>query len=120
MRIPAVSFGKVVAVSGKASRIQSLNACLKPYIDHEKVRVIDITDNYINASSDGKMAIAAQKGNIIQVVISGKDVRRFKNKMPGWETLDRALSHLSEYHDINKVPKSTIMNTIYKSQELFL
>ena len=120
MKIPAVSFGKVVAVSGKPSRIKSLNACLKPFIEKERVKVIDITDNYINASSDGKMAKAAQKGNTIEAVISGKDVRRFKNKVPGWETLDRALSHLSEYYDINKIPKSTIMNTIYKSQEIVL
>ena len=120
MRISAVSFGKIVAVSGKASKIRNLNACLKPYIDRERVRVIDITDNYINASSDGKMAKAAQKGEIIEAVISGKDVRRYKNKVPGWETLDRALSHLSEYHDINKVSKNTIMEKLYKSQEIIL
>lgn len=115
MQVSPVSFGKVIAVSGKPRKINSFNNSIYRQILTGKILVQDVTEHYINAPSEGVMAHSAQSGNIIEVLITDKDVRRVRNKVLGWETTDKILSNLSGYFNLNKVSKGTVLSKLHEN-----
>jgi hypothetical protein len=53
------------------------------------------------------IAQAAQKGDRIEIYITGKeDVAKVKSNAPQWDTIDGVLTHLSAYYNINKMSVS--------------
>lgn len=115
MKVSAISFGKVIAVSGKEKKISKVNSILQPYANSGKIMIKDVTRNYINARSSGVLADAAQHGAIVNVYITGDDVQKVKNNHEEWNTTEKILSNLCTYYDVNKMSISEAARTIIKS-----
>jgi len=69
MHIMPVSFGKVIAVTGKAAKIKSLNR----KVDNKGVLRMDITSGYKQAMTNGLLGQAAKRGEKVEVYITGDD-----------------------------------------------
>ncbi|MBQ8886804.1 MAG: hypothetical protein IJY61_03795 [Candidatus Gastranaerophilales bacterium] len=102
MTIGNVSFGRVVAVTGSYKKAGKLQNRMKQQLKQEKVIAYDVTDKYRYASTGGVLANSANKGECSLVYVTGKDVKKVKNKEAGWDTLDGILSHMSQHIDLNK------------------
>ncbi len=114
MSVNGVSFGSVVAVSGKHSKINKINNRLRPQAKMGNVIMKDVTDHYRHASSSGLMAQSAQQGNKVEIYITGKDVEKVKTRQSGWDTLDGILSNLSFYLHVDKMSVSAVVDKIFK------
>ena len=112
MKANNVSFGRVVAVSGKPKQIKRLNGRLAADAARGRVLMKDVTKNYINASSSGLMARAAQKGDTIEIYITGEDISKVKNREKNWTTIDGILANLEAYYRIGKMSISEIVENI--------
>lgn len=99
MKASSVSFGKVIALSGKESKIKKVNSKLAGVIDSKQIIVRDYTSFYQNAPSSGSLAQAAQKGDKIEIYVTGGDVKKM-GKFPDWKTPEGVLSHLSCCYDL--------------------
>lgn len=114
MKVSNVSFGKVIAVSGKESKIKKLNDRLSYRKQNGLVAMRDVTKYYQYAPSTGSLAQAAQRGNKIEIYITGDDVKKI-NRDPDWKTMDGILSHLSAYIDLAKTSIGEAIEKISKS-----
>lgn len=114
MKVSNVSFGKVIAVSGKESKIKKVNDRLSYRKQNGLVAMRDVTKYYQYAPLTGSLAQAAQNGNKIEVYITGDDVKKM-NSEPGWKTMDGVLSHLSVYIDLAKISVGEAVERIIKS-----
>ena len=113
MSVGNVSFGSVVAVSGKAGKINKVNNRLHPQSRNGNVIMKDVTEHYKHASSYGLMAQSAQKGDKVEIYITGNDVSKVKDKAKGWDTLDGILSNLSSYFNIDKMSVNDVVDKIF-------
>lgn len=114
MPINNVSFGNVVAVSGKSNKINRLNTRLRDNAAQGKVIMKDVTAQYINASPNGLIAEAAQKGDRIEIYITGDDVKKVKTRNSEFSTIDGILSHMSSYFSINKLSVGEAVSKIFE------
>ena len=115
MSINGISFGSVVAVSGKKSKINKLNNKLKSQALNGNIIMKDVTQHYKHATSSGLMAQAAQRGNSVEIYITGKDVEKIKTRQQGWETLDGILSNLSSYICAEEMSLGDVFEKIIES-----
>lgn len=113
MKTSNVSFGRVVALSGKDSKMKRVKEKLSSKIQSGAVIVRDVTDTYKYAPSTGSLAMAAQRGDRIDVYITGDDVKKF-NKVEGWKTMDDVLSNLSAYYELAKMSISEAVDSILR------
>lgn len=113
MKASNVSFGRVVAVTGKDSKIRKINNRLSYKKQSGLVAMRDVTKYYQYAPSAGSLARAAQKGDRVEIYITGEDVKKI-NKDPDWKTMDGILSHLSSYIDLAKVSVGDAVERIIK------
>lgn len=102
MTIGNVSFGRVIAVTGTYKKAGKLQNRMKQQIKQDKVLVYDVTNKYRYASTGGVLANSASRGDCSLVYVTGKDVKKIKDKEIGWDTLDGILSHMSQHIDLNK------------------
>ncbi len=116
MSVGKVSFGSVIAISGNNNKIEKINRRLRNQAERGDLMMKDVTQQYVNASSWGVMAQAAQKGDRVEIYIKGKeDVGKVKNKEPQWDTIDGILSHISSYQDVNKVSVGDFLYKMFNS-----
>ncbi len=113
MKTADVSFGKVVALSGKSAKLKKVNDKLAYKKQNGFVVSRDVTHEYVNAPATGTLAIAAQRGDKIEIYITGDDVNKF-GKQDGWKTMDDVLSHLSAYYDVAKLSIAEAVDKIFK------
>ncbi len=117
MAVGNISFGNVIAVSGKYNKVEKLNRKLRNQTHSGNLMMKDVTKQYIHASSWGVLAQAAQKGDRVEIYITGKDdVDKVKNKTPKWDTIDGILSHLSSYHNLNRLSVGELVNRIINNK----
>ena len=116
MSVGKISFGSVVAVSGNHNKVEKVNNRLRSNAQKGDIMMKDVTKQYVNAPSSGLIAQAAQKGDRIEIYITGKeDVAKVKNKAPQWDTIDGVLTHLSAYYNINKMSTGDVAYKIFNS-----
>ena len=113
MKAASVSFGKVIAVSGKDAKIKKMNSKLANVIDSKHVIVRDYTSFYQNAPSAGSLAQAAQRGDKIEIYVTGGDVKKM-GKFPDWKTPEGVLSHLSSCYDLAKTSINEVVEKIIR------
>ena len=112
MSVNGVSFGSVVAVSGKYGKINKINNRMHSQAKMGKVIMKDVTEHYKHAPSSGLLAQSVQRGDTLEIYITGKDVNKVKTKQSGWDTLDGILSNLSSYIQIDRMPTSEVVEQI--------
>ncbi len=107
----AVSFGKVIAVSGNSRKMQRLRTAVSR---QREVQVLqkDITDKYMNTPRNGALSEAAGSGNAVCLFLTGDDIGKYIRSDKGWSNLDEILSHMSEYYDITKKSVKDVKNKI--------
>lgn len=113
MKTSNVSFGRVVALSGKDTKMKRVKEKLMSKAQSGTVIVRDVTENYRYAPLTGSLAIAAQRGEKIDVYITGDDAKKF-NKVEGWKTMNDVLSNLSAYYELAKMSISEAVDAILK------
>lgn len=114
MTINNVSFGSVIAVSGRPNKINKINKKLNSYAQNGNVIMKDVTDYYQNASSQGVLAQRAQKGDKVEIYITGDDVDKVNNKENSWKTVEGILSNLTSYFSIDKMNISEAIKRIFQ------
>ena len=75
MSVNGVSFGSVVAVSGKHSKINKINNRLRPQAKMGNVIMKDVTEHYRHAPSSGLLAQSVQRGDKLEIYITGKSIK---------------------------------------------
>ncbi len=113
MKVSNVSFGKVIAVSGKESKMKRVKEKLASKALPGTVIVRDVTEKYRYAPLTGSLAMAAQKGDRVEIFVTGDDVKKF-NKVEGWKTMDDVLSNLSAYYELAKMSISEAVDSILR------
>ncbi len=113
MKTANVSFGRVVALSGKSPKLKKINDKISQKKQNGFVVSRDVTHEYVNAPATGALAIAAQRGDKVEIYITGEDVKKF-GKQDGWKTMDDVLSHLSAYYDATKLSIAEAADKIFK------
>lgn len=103
MKTAQVSFGKVVAVRGKPKKMDKINKKLYPYAKNGQIMIKDVTAFYKNASSDGEMAQAAQRGESVDIYITGSDIKKIQQKEPGWKCIKDILGNVEDYFCVNQM-----------------
>ena len=114
MPISNVSFGSVVAVSGRPKKISTINQRLRNQASNGKVIMKNVTPQYVNASSDGLIAQAAQRGDRVEIYITGEEAEQVRKKAPEFSTIDGILSHMSSYIDVNTCSIGDVINKIFE------
>lgn len=112
MKTAQVSFGKVVAVRGKPKKMDKINRKLYPYAKSGKVMIKDVTSFYRNASSDGEMAQAAQRGEYVDVYITGDDIKKIQQKEPGWKCIKDILGNVEDYLCVHQMLISDVVDKV--------
>lgn len=112
MKTNSISFGNVTAVTGKPKTIAKLNKKL----NHEKSRgnliIRDVTTMYKNVSSAGEMAQAAQRGELVDIYITGDDIKRIKDKEQGWRSLSDILCNITNYFNANTMRTNEVIENL--------
>lgn len=117
METKNVSFGKVIAVSGKRSNVSLFNDLMKRHKDYsyDKIMQKDVTSHYMNASKTGLMAESAQNGDSVEICITGIDLQNVKQKKVGWDTLDGILANLTGLFRLDKLQPEIAVQKIINS-----
>ncbi|MCD7740315.1 MAG: hypothetical protein LUH11_03095 [Candidatus Gastranaerophilales bacterium] len=112
-----ISFGSVIAVSGKPQKVNKVSSKLYTQVRLGDIIMKDVTSVYKNASSSGMLAQSAQNGDKVEIYITGNDVDKVKNKALNWDTLGGILSNLSTYFNLQEKENTVdkVVNYIYKN-----
>ena len=97
MEVSSVSFGKVIAVSGKRRKAEYLKNEMK---NTPNMTVLDASDFYLSSVTDGLLHKAARRYDSVDIYITGKDNESYKNKEEGWKTLNDVLCHIDKYYNL--------------------
>jgi len=108
-----VSFGRVIAVSAKPRKMDKLYKKTEAYRKTGKLIVKDVTDVYDNAASNGIMAQAAQRGERLDLFVTGADVERMKSKTNGWRTMSELVASIDSYINANSMSLNEVVNSIF-------
>ena len=117
MTVQKVSFGSVIAVYGNDKKLNKiLRRVREDGKNHDIIRK-DVTSQYVNSASSGLLSQAAQKGDRIDIYITGKeDTSKYNNKAEKWDTIDGVLSHLSKApYNANRLSIGDILSGIFNS-----
>ena len=113
MKTANVSFGKVLAVYAKRSKIKKVNNALQDRANQGQLVMRDVTSNYYNAPTYGLLASAAQNGDTIEIYITGDDVKKV-GKEQGWTTIEGILSHMNACISGSKLRVEEIVDRVVK------
>ncbi|MBE7704979.1 MAG: hypothetical protein E7Z90_04095 [Cyanobacteria bacterium SIG29] len=114
MKTTNVSFGKVIAISGKPAKMKKVNERLETRRKNGQLAMRDVTSYYKNASSGYSLADAAAKGDKVEIYITGDDLKKM-NKEPGWQTIQGILGHLTEYYNLAELSISDAVQKVEKT-----
>ncbi len=104
MQVNNVSFGKVVSVSAKPSKLKRINNMVDILNKKQPMKVYDVTYIYKNISGRGVMAKAAARGENIEMYVLGDDVEKIYSGEKGWKSVyDIASSKIQNYIDARKM-----------------
>lgn len=111
MSIAPVSFGKVVAVTGKQNKLTKVRN--KIFAKRTGPVVLkDYTFLYVNASSNGMLSQAAHNGEKVHFYATGEDAICLASRSEGWETDDLVASKLNECYSVKKTPVKEIVKRV--------
>lgn len=114
LSIQPVSFGQVVAISGKPKKIDAINHKLRSSAKKDSVIIKDVTKHYKNAASSGVIAKSVQNGQQVSIYITGDDITKVKERDKGWCSIDGILSNLSSYYNLEDISISKALKNIFK------
>lgn len=109
MSVSSVSFGKVIAVSGKSKKIKYLRNEMSKT---PNVTVLDATTHYMSTPTNGLLQKAAKHYDMIDIYVTGKDNKSLKNKEPGWETLSDVLGHIDKYFNLRTTSTNIVKEVL--------
>ena len=113
MPVGEVSFGRVVALTGKPRDVERMNRRLKPLVNSGKILSYNVTNEYKHqSSSNGSISAAVSRGEDAFVYVTGQDVQKVKNKQKGWDSLYNILCNMSQYINLNETRVSKAFNKI--------
>ena len=113
MEVGRVSFGNVIAVSGRANCVKQLDNLVRSQqlFKNGQIMQQDVTSHYKYAPKTGLMAQSAQRGEPVFIYITGEDLKKFKKK----NTLDVLLSNLSGFVSLYRIKPEDAVQKIVKS-----
>ena len=81
MQVGNVSFGNVVAVAGKTRNMKKFSDVMYNHPEYKKGNVLqfDISDDYRYAARNGLIAQAAQRGERVEIYVTGEDKQNFSS-----------------------------------------
>ncbi len=112
MKISNVSFGNVVAVSGKVRKINGINSKLRSKKINGDVLIQDITSKYMNSSA-GKFSDEAKKGNCVYIYITGDDISKVKNHDTDYGNVEAIISKMKDYFNLNNTSVQEAIKRIF-------
>ena len=113
MPVGNVSFGRVIAVTGKGRDVQRVNKRLKSYVNDGKILAYNVTDQYKHQlSTTGAISAAVGRGEEAYVYVTRDDVKKIKEKQNGWTSIHGILSNMSHYINLNETRVSKALNEI--------
>ena len=113
MKVSPVSFGQVIAVSGKPKKIQQLRDEIG---NTANIARVDFTNYYKNTYSNGLIGMAARNNHAIDLYITGDDYSNFTKKRTGWQTMNEVSCQLDKYYDLTKTSVSAVKTIIKESR----
>ncbi len=116
MEVGNVSFGNVVAVSGKSRNMYRFTEAMSknPEFKSGKVMQRNVTDEYKYASRNGLMAQAAQRGESVEIYVTGEDYEYVRECRDGWDTLDGILSQLTKFVNVDRLSPEAAVRAVMK------
>ena len=111
MQVSKVSFGSLVAVSGKAKKMKNIDKMLS-----SSAMIKDVTSTFQISFPSGTLAQAARRGYKVKLYITGNERKFIENKKKGWKTLSNLLENIEDYFDANKTSISQISEAILKQK----
>ena len=111
MPIGNVSFGRVVALTGKTRDISKVNKRIKSHVTNGSILSYNVTDRYKNQST-GALSAAVARGEEAYVFVTRGDVKKVKENQKGWNSINNILSNISQYIDLNETRVSKAINEI--------
>ncbi len=108
-----VSFGRVIALSAKPSKIEKLNTKLQRYVSPNELMIKDVTDIYRCSPTRGLLSQAARRGNSISIYITGSDVSKVQKKEKGWNDIKLILPRIESFYEANKMKLNDVLNKIF-------
>ncbi len=118
MRMSPVSFGKVIAVSGKPGKMYQLGNRMNNR--HQKrLLVKDVTNIYKNNPGGSMLADAANAGETVQLFITDEDVSKVLKKEKGWHNISVILSQMTDFFSLTDKSNSVkeVANIILDKEE---
>lgn len=112
MSVSSVSFGKVIAVSGKVRKAEYLKNETKKI---PNVTVIDAFNYYVTSATNGLLHKAAMRRDAVDIYVTGKDNEKLINKEEGWQNLNDILCHIDKYYDLRITSTQTVKEDIISS-----
>ena len=109
MSVSSVSFGKVIAVSGKSKKVRYLRNEMSKT---PNVSVLDATDHYMSTITGGLLHKAAKRYDMIDIYITGEDYKSLKNQEEGWRDLNDILSHIDKYFNLRTTSTNTVKEVL--------
>lgn len=113
MPVNGVSFGRVVALTGKSRDVNRMNKRLKSYVNDGEILSYNVTEQYRHQlSTTGAISAAVARGEEAYVYVTRDDVKKVKDKQNGWDSLHGILSHMSRYINLNETRVSKAFDQI--------
>lgn len=107
-----VSFGRVLAIYAKPKKMNQINKKLSPYVDNGKVMIKNVTSFYKHASTSGEMAQAAQRGEVVDIFITGDDINKIKKQQSGWRSMRDILVNIEDCINAGSMYISDVVSKI--------
>ncbi len=117
MNISPISFGKVITVSGRPSKMRHLNNKVSNTKHRQPIIMQDVTYIYKNAPRTGILARAASQGDVVNMYVTGDDVSKVQKQKQGWHNVDYVLSHMTDYYSTSESSVRSIAQEILKRDE---
>ena len=99
-----VSVGNVVAILGRHEKMKGFHDIIsKDNALKRRIALRDVTSKYQYAPSNGLMAQSAQRGDSVEILITGKDLENMSNRVDGWDTMDGLLTKLTSFIKLDNI-----------------
>lgn len=113
MNIDNVSFGKVIAVSAKPSKMRRISVMVDILNKSKPIKSYDATDIYRNISRKGAISKAVARGNSVDVYVTDADVNKMYRQEKGWASLKEVVSSkVQQYINAEKLTPVKTANLI--------
>lgn len=113
MKVSPVSFGQVIAVTGKPKKIEQLR---RETSYMANVARVDYTEYYAKSYSTGLLGDAVRNKELIDFYITGKDYDSFTKKERGWETMAEVSCQLDKYYNLGREGVNAVKLLISESR----